>query len=112
MISKLYPTFFITFDYIFELITKIRFHGVPRGCLQFVIVVFPDHTHLLFLVKVRLIDKNCLYSVKTIGWYSIRKFILNVYTYKKVITRGNNSCQNTTKNHDLRVKCITFILPF
>ena len=21
-----------------------------RGCLQFVIVVFPDHTHLLFLV--------------------------------------------------------------
>ena len=20
----------------------------PRGCLQFVIVVFPDHTHLLF----------------------------------------------------------------
>ena len=25
------------------------FRGVPRGCLQFVIVVFPDHTHLLFL---------------------------------------------------------------
>ena len=24
------------------------FHAVPRGCLQFVIVVFPDHTHLLF----------------------------------------------------------------
>ena len=24
------------------------FLGVPRGCLQFVIVVFPDHTHLLF----------------------------------------------------------------
>ena len=22
---------------------------VPWGCLQFVIVVFPDHTHLLFL---------------------------------------------------------------
>ena len=26
------------------------FLTVPRGCLQFVIVVFPDHTHLLFLV--------------------------------------------------------------
>ena len=25
------------------------FFAVPRGCLQFVIVVFPDHTHLLFL---------------------------------------------------------------
>ena len=25
------------------------FLAVPRGCLQFVIVVFLDHTHLLFL---------------------------------------------------------------
>ena len=25
------------------------FLAVPRGCLQFVIVVFPHHTHLLFL---------------------------------------------------------------
>ena len=25
------------------------FLAVPRGCLQFVIVVFPDHTHLQFL---------------------------------------------------------------
>ena len=27
------------------------FLAVPGGCLQFVIVVFPDHTHLLFLKK-------------------------------------------------------------
>ena len=26
------------------------FLAVPRACQQFVIVVFPDHTHLLFLV--------------------------------------------------------------
>ena len=26
------------------------FLAMPRGCLQFVIVVFPDHTHLLFLM--------------------------------------------------------------
>ena len=25
---------------------------VPWGCLRFVIVVFPDHTHLFFLSKV------------------------------------------------------------
>ena len=25
------------------------FLAVPRGCLRFLIVVFPDHTHLLFL---------------------------------------------------------------
>ena len=27
------------------------FLAVPQGCLRFVIVVFPDHTHLLFLIK-------------------------------------------------------------
>ena len=26
------------------------FLAVPRGCLQFVIVVFPDHTHLLYFI--------------------------------------------------------------
>ena len=26
------------------------FLAMPRGCLQFVIVVFPDHTHLLFFI--------------------------------------------------------------
>ena len=26
------------------------FLTVPRGCLQFVIVVFPDHTHFLFFI--------------------------------------------------------------
>ena len=30
------------------------FLAVPRGCLQFVIVVFPDNTHILFLVKTML----------------------------------------------------------
>ena len=28
---------------------KRLFRAVPQGCLRFVIVVFPDHTHLLFL---------------------------------------------------------------
>ena len=28
------------------------FLAVPRGCLQFVIVVFPDHTHLLFFTPI------------------------------------------------------------
>ena len=29
------------------------FLAVPMGSLQFVIVVFPDHTHLLFLKRMR-----------------------------------------------------------
>ena len=33
------------------------FLAVPRGCLQFVIVVFPDHTHLLFLLSKLLISQ-------------------------------------------------------
>ena len=51
------------------------FLAVPRGCLQFVIVVFPDHTHLLFLVgwgvKVSIRQQKCdtfrsMQSVNTI----------------------------------------------
>ena len=38
------------------------FLAVPRGCLQFVIVVFPDHTHLLFFtvfyLQVLSLDSN------------------------------------------------------
>ena len=36
-----------------EIIFSYFFHKmnlVPQGCLRFVIVVFPDHAHLLFLV--------------------------------------------------------------
>ena len=40
----------------FLVMVERLFLAVPRDCLQFVIVVFPDHTHLLFLK--RLI--NCL----------------------------------------------------
>ena len=31
------------------------FFAVPRGCLQFVIVVLSDHTHLLFLYFVHFL---------------------------------------------------------
>ena len=30
------------------MMVELLFLAVPRGCLRFVIVVFPDHTHLLF----------------------------------------------------------------
>ena len=35
----------------------------PWGCLRFVIVVFPDHTHLLFLLRL----KNA--EIKALGLY-------------------------------------------
>ena len=34
------------------------FLAVPWGCLRFVIVVFPDHTHLLFLMVFSEIRKD------------------------------------------------------
>ena len=40
------------------------FLAVPRDCLWFVIVVFPDHTHLLFFVK-DFIILNQVVSEKT-----------------------------------------------
>ena len=33
----------------FFMMVERLFLAVPRACLLFVIVVFPDHTHLLFL---------------------------------------------------------------
>ena len=33
---------------------KRLFIAVPQGCLRFVIVVFPDHTHSLFFIKLKV----------------------------------------------------------
>ena len=45
------------------------FLALPRGCMQFVIVVFPDHTHLLFLNEE--IKKQDSMNFNTLGrWQS------------------------------------------
>ena len=44
------------------------FLAVQRGCLQFVIVVFPDHTHLLFL-NTKLLKQGYLYQKLCKGFY-------------------------------------------
>ena len=64
------------------------FLTVPRGCLQFVIVVFPDHTHLLFLVALLtllLVFLNILR--KTIEGYldSFPSLIFNTIKTKLII---------------------------
>ena len=40
---------------------------VPQGCLQFVIVVFPDHTHLLFWTSNKYISKTITASSFSFG---------------------------------------------
>ena len=39
-------------------IVEWLFLAVPWGCLRFVIVVFPDHTHLLFLLLLACDDRH------------------------------------------------------
>ena len=46
------------------------FFAVPRGCLQFVIVVFPDHTHLLFLTAFFNKNNNLLLIREHLSKYS------------------------------------------
>ena len=39
------------------------FLAVPQGCLRFVIVVFPDHTHLLFFLYKVYVKHDNLYLI-------------------------------------------------
>ena len=58
------------------------FLAVPRGCLQFVIVVFPDHTHLLFFMIFRRKKDSILTSTFDIlrfnGFHDIDVFFLMI----------------------------------
>ena len=54
------------------------FLAVPRGCLQFVIVVFPDHTHLLFLLYYHFYSKVIAYYYHSIT-VLIPLFIFNPF---------------------------------
>ena len=51
------------------------FLAVPWGCLQFVIVVFPDHTHLLFLMS-RLLCLCCMVTVKSFPHLHLMSLLL------------------------------------
>ena len=59
------------------------FLAVPRGCLQFVIVVFPDHTHLLFL--------RWFFTVKKTYANSLIAFDL-YYHFKKLQKKISKIC--------------------
>ena len=45
------------------------FLAMPRGCLRFVIVVFPDHTNLLFLVAVTTLTFDLISRIIVFGAY-------------------------------------------
>ena len=48
------------------LMVERLFFAVPRGCLHFVKVVFPDHTHLLFMFdSLTLFQQNDSFRIFT-----------------------------------------------
>ena len=50
------------------------FIAIPRGCLRFVIMVFPDHSHLLFLQKNdKLLGKPLILSFFLNSFYNFNK---------------------------------------
>ena len=47
------------------------FLAAPQGCLRFMIVVFPDHTHLLFLylkLGMELTKEHCILEFNETPW--------------------------------------------
>ena len=64
-----------------RIIVERLFLAVPRGCLQFVIVVFPDHTHLLFYIQ-QLHSRNPAISISSNGFgnKTIISFLFVVYS--------------------------------
>ena len=77
---------------------------VPRGCLQVVIVVFPDHTHLLFLEFVHQIK---VLSIKFRKGFA--KFMIPIALFKKFLSyqfissvEVSNMARCSSKTNELR----------
>ena len=77
------------------------FLAVPRGCLRFVIVVFPDHTHY-FRMKAKLAsqrifsphcndDQKRLWQVSATA-QSRQNHLLLAHTFKKYMKTENKHC--------------------
>ena len=74
MIALLYLSFWCL------VMVERLFLAVPRGCLQFVIVVFPDHTHLLFLMS-RLLCLCCVVTVNSFPVLAFNVVIITIVRY-------------------------------
>ena len=72
--------------------------AVPGGCLQFVIVVFPDHTHLLFWIYIKT---GCAHTrlydslIETMSDFNFNQMV------RDPTRQGNNLDLFLTTNHTL-----------
>ena len=61
------------------MIVVLLFLTMPGVCLQFVIVVFPDHTHLLFLISL-LLCLCCVVAAKSFLVLAFNVAIISIVT--------------------------------
>ena len=58
------------------------FLAVPRGCLRLVIVVFPDHTHLLFFKRNKIKNNhvcNIILDISKLSFAILKKYFIRYY---------------------------------
>ena len=69
------------------LMVERLFLAVPRGCLRFVIVVFPDHTHLIFFITLNVDFLNKLLNISESKSPFVKQSIISfVYvTYMDIV---------------------------
>ena len=71
------------------LMVVLLFLAVPWVCMQFVIVVFPDHTHLLFLgSKYSLYLITCTTRLVTLK-HGLHHWIVSEYELEMPLTRSH-----------------------
>ena len=58
-------------------IVEQLFLAVPRRCLQFVIVVFPDHNHLLILIA----SISDLCPLLTLSLFKYHKYLFSLFLF-------------------------------
>ena len=64
---------------------------VPRGCLRFVIVVFPDHTHLLFLDEKYLLKLNKFFLASSKRFVETPQRIIEVWALYAYFSDSQNA---------------------
>ena len=72
------------------------FLAVPRGCLQFVIVVIPDHTYLLFF---KLLNEGC----------TLINVIYANMLYRRPVNQYESDSSMTNKVHDTNLMLLVFL---
>ena len=79
------------------LMVERLFLALPWGCLRFVIVVFPDHTHLLFLQYLDSVSDTTLitiilHDVSINGQADVRTFTVHKDNYLDYLSNIGNPC--------------------